>query len=390
VIDNLGDVGFCWRLAADLAARGHQVRLFIDDASALAWMAPQGQSGVQVLPTSEARFDVSTRVVVEAFGTDPPASYVQAMAMGMGMGIGMADAKLNSMATGPAAPCWINLEHLSAERYVARCHGLPSPQGNGLCKWFFYPGFTPDTGGLLRESDLTARQAERQKQERQDGQQQRRQQRHQQEPTTARRLGLNSLGVQCRTNERVVSLFCYENAALPQLLASLAEQPTLLLLTPGHAQQQVRQVQPPGSGLLRVMALPWLSQRDFDQLLAACDLNFVRGEDSLVRALWAGKPLVWQAYPQTDQAHHAKLEALLQAWVLCADPPLAPAVQQLWRCWNGLPQARWPGIPPLDPWAASVRSWADSLSAQSDLVSALSAFVHARLTPGRGQKADPR
>ena len=48
VIDNFGDIGVCWRLAADLAARGHQVRLWVDDASALHWMAPQGAAGVEV------------------------------------------------------------------------------------------------------------------------------------------------------------------------------------------------------------------------------------------------------------------------------------------------------------------------------------------------------
>ncbi|MEO7887531.1 MAG: elongation factor P maturation arginine rhamnosyltransferase EarP, partial [Polaromonas sp.] len=36
VIDNFGDIGVCWRLAADLASRGHKVRLWVDDASALA------------------------------------------------------------------------------------------------------------------------------------------------------------------------------------------------------------------------------------------------------------------------------------------------------------------------------------------------------------------
>ena len=57
-----------------------------------------------------------------------------------------------------AAPVWINLEYLSAEPYVARSHGLPSPvmsgPGKGLTKHFFYPGFTPETGGLLREAVL--------------------------------------------------------------------------------------------------------------------------------------------------------------------------------------------------------------------------------------------
>ncbi|MEZ7815989.1 MAG: elongation factor P maturation arginine rhamnosyltransferase EarP, partial [Burkholderiaceae bacterium] len=39
VIDNYGDVGVCWRLARNLVQRGQHVRLFIDNADALAWMA---------------------------------------------------------------------------------------------------------------------------------------------------------------------------------------------------------------------------------------------------------------------------------------------------------------------------------------------------------------
>ena len=38
VIDNYGDVGVCWRLACGLAARGEQVRLWLDDLTALDWM----------------------------------------------------------------------------------------------------------------------------------------------------------------------------------------------------------------------------------------------------------------------------------------------------------------------------------------------------------------
>ena len=45
VIDNFGDIGVCWRLAADLAGRGHGVRLWVDDGSALRWMAPGAREG---------------------------------------------------------------------------------------------------------------------------------------------------------------------------------------------------------------------------------------------------------------------------------------------------------------------------------------------------------
>lgn len=329
VVDNLGDAGVCWRLAAGLAARGQRVRLVIDDAAPLAFMAPGGAAGVEVLPWPGP--PSAGDVVIEAFGCDPPAATVEAMARRA------------------SPPVWINLEYLSAEAYVERSHGLPSPQlqgpGRGLTKWFYYPGFTPRTGGLLREPGLLAARA-----------------------AFDRGAWWQAQGIAVQPGERVVTLFCYDNPALPPLLHDLARRPTLLLLTPGPAQRQVATA-PAG---LRLHRLPWLSQAGFDRLLWSADLNFVRGEDSLLRALWAGQPFVWQAYPQHDGAHAAKLDALLQAW----QPP--PAVAALWQAWNGL-RAGWPGLPA--PWAAETLAWRDRLLAQPDLVTQLIAFVETH--PGK-------
>ena len=110
VIDNFGDIGVCWRLAADLAARGDTVRLWVDDARALAWMAPQGAPRVEVHAWAESAQAEPAEVVVEAFGCDPPEAFVA------------------RMAARTAPPRWINLEYLSAEPYVERSHRLPSPQ----------------------------------------------------------------------------------------------------------------------------------------------------------------------------------------------------------------------------------------------------------------------
>ena len=141
VIDNFGDIGVCWRLAADLGARGETVRLWVDDPSALAWMAPQGSANVDVLRWTDGMpLPAPGDVVVEAFGCNPPPDFVA------------------QMARRDKPPRWINLEYLSAEAYAGRNHGLRSPQfsgpGQGLDKWFFYPGFEPGTGGLIREPGL--------------------------------------------------------------------------------------------------------------------------------------------------------------------------------------------------------------------------------------------
>jgi len=336
VVDNFGDIGVCWRLAADLASRGEAVRLWVDDASALAWMAPAGAARVTVLPWCDEVPDVETGdVVVEAFGCNPPAAFVA------------------EMATRAVPPVWINLEYLSAEAYVERCHRLPSLHANGLKKWFFYPGFTPRTGGLLREADLPGRQQ-----------------------TFNRDAWLASAGAVRREGEQVVSLFCYDNPALPELLEQLSQRPTLLLTTPGPATQQVPALLGPTlqRGALRSIALPALTQRDYDHLLWSCDLNFVRGEDSSVRAQWAGQPFVWQIYPQTDAAHAAKLDAFLQLHLAGAEEELAAGTRVLWARWNGLSTASlW--LPDAAAWQQHTLAWREGLRAQADLASQLIGFA---------------
>jgi uncharacterized repeat protein (TIGR03837 family) len=335
VIDNYGDAGVCWRLAADLAARGHAVRLVIDDPAPLAWMAPTGARGVQV-QAWDAPLPGPGDVVIEAFGCDPPPVFVQAMA------------------ARAARPVWINLEYLSAEGWVERSHGLPSPQASGLSKWFLFPGFTARTGGLLREPGLLAGRA-----------------------AFHGRAWLAARGWAAAPGERVVLLFSYDNPALPALCAALAEAPTLLLVPPGPAQAALAGLAPPPG--LRVVALPHVSQPDFDHLLWSADLLFVRGEDSLVRAVWAGTPFVWQAYPQHDGVHHDKVEALLGRMAL------PPPVQALWRAWNGRPGAAWPGLPgPADTaaWRQAAAAFRAQQAALPDLATQLLGFV--QQARGRG------
>lgn len=335
VIDNYGDIGVCWRLAADLGARGEQLRLWVDDPSALAWMAPDGAAGVQVVRWTTPAPDLEPGdVVVEAFGCDPPPAFVA------------------RMAAQAAPPVWINLEYLSAEAWVARCHGLPSPQPGGLIKWFYYPGFDDATGGLIREPGLAAAQQ-----------------------AFDAAAWLHARGWAPRPGERCASLFCYDTAPVAALLPLLARQPTLLLLTPGPAQRLAHAVAPlPG---LRCVDLPWLAQPDYDRLLWACGLNFVRGEDSFVRAIWAGRPFVWQPYPQHDGAHHAKLEAFMARWLAAAPAALAAALRALWQGWSGagaLPAA-WPDA---QAWADHARAWPQTLRAQTDLGTRLLGFVQGK------------
>jgi uncharacterized repeat protein (TIGR03837 family) len=362
VVDNFGDIGICWRLTQQLAAAGHSVRLWVDDASALRWMAPgaigSGVAGVTVLDwalsadvTSLATLTPAD-VWIEAFGCEIAPEFIAAYALTMGA---------NGQTAPQKQPVWINLEYLSAEPYAERCHGLPSPvmhgPAKGWTKHFFYPGFTSQTGGLLREPDISRRQA-----------------------GFDRRQWLTRHSIHW-AGERLVSLFCYEPPVLEGFLETLAQAdtPTQLLVTYGRATQAVQllvekwlQRSPILREQLSISYLPPLTQENYDHLLWACDFNCVRGEDSIVRALWAGKPFVWHIYPQDDDAHHDKLDAFLD--VLDA----SPSWRQFHYAWNAMPHAANPLSTLLQDWplwAQQAEAARQRLCSQDDLASQLIGFV---------------
>lgn len=321
VIDNYGDIGIAWRLARGLVKeQGLAVRLWVDDLHAFKRIWPaieldvdqQVCEGVTVCIWHAPFAAIEPgQVVIEAFGCALPESY------------------LTAMSERSPSPVWINLEYLSAELWVAEHHGLPSPHPRlPLIKYFFFPGYTPDTGGLLVEADLADRRTAFLGSSL---------------PAFWRQFGLDMP----EADELRVSLFAYENPALPALLDAWAAdpRPVTCLVPEGRvipqlaawlAASHLRAGEVHRRGALRLHILPFSDQDAYDHLLWACHLNFVRGEDSCVRAQWASRPLVWHAYPQDERAHWEKLDALLTLYTADLDNVAARAVSELWRCWNGM------------------------------------------------------
>lgn len=317
VIDNFGDIGICWRLARQLyAEHGVAVCLLVDDLVSFQRIAPQVRpdqsmqqvDGVSVrhwhgTPVAGELGEIAD-IVVEFFGCDIPETYIAEMA--------------NCART----PVWLNLEGLTAEKWVEGCHFLPSPHPRfSLTKWFYFPGFNTSTGGLIRESQLIARCASFQETPMQRGE------------------FLQSLGVTVvEAAALTISLFCYPNAPVRQWFAALAggAHPVTCLVPEGVAANDVEaflgRTPVPGAvctaGALTVRVVPFLPQPDYDRLLWACDLNVVRGEDSFVRAQWAGRPFIWHIYPQDQQLHHKKLKAFLDIHAP------GPAVVRAMLLWN--------------------------------------------------------
>ena len=359
VVDNFGDAGVTWRLARQLAAEhGVAVTLWIDVPETLARMV----DGVEAALAGDGTLDgVRLRRLDDAADTGVdalPAIVVE------GFGCGLPPAYLNRMASASAPPVWINLEYLSAEPWIESVHGLPSPHPRlPLTRYFFFPGFTRATGGLLRERGLFAKR-------------------------DAFRASPRARG------PFIASMFCYANAALPALLDawSSGSEPILCRVPEGVATASLaewlgadlRTGRSASRGNLTVTIVRFGTQDQYDRLLWESDFNFVRGEDSVVRAQWAARPLAWHAYPQSDEAHLVKVEAFVDRYVAGLDRDAAATVRQFARAWNQgdgpAAAGAWEGLRARHgPLREHAQAWCDGLAALPDLASTLLEFCRNRL-----------
>lgn len=369
VVDNFGDIGVCWRLARQLAnEHGLEVRLWVDDLAAFKRICPEIEPdrpaqrcrNVDICHWADPFPPVApAEAVVEAFACELPESY------------------LHAMADCPAKPRWINLEYLSAENWVGECHGLASPSPRlPLTKHFFFPGFTANTGGVILERNLFGLREAFQFDARAQA-------------DFWREIGL----AEPHGEEIRISMFCYPGSRAEALFDCWRAKsvPTTCLVPEGVAGEAIAaffgQAAPAAGGALRrgsleVRIIPFLEQDLYDRLLWACDCNYVRGEDSFVRAQWAQRPMVWQPYPQAEGIHLHKLKAFLDLYCMGLPVEAAGAVRALWAAWSrgeGMGEA-WPAF-----WAQEgvlakhAASWAAALKANGDLATRLVTFCPDRL-----------
>ena len=366
VIDNFGDAGVCWRLAQQLAGQyGFKVDLFIDQVSIVKQFGRYAKyeayelSDLQVLPwpdpghslpvsttSLQAETQLSTACVQTQ--TQLPAQYDVIVAA---FAVVLPASWLDLMANRPEGS-WFNLEYLSAEPWVAQCHLLNSIKPvTGACETFFFPGFETGTGGLLREPWIESRKI----------------------PAP------DVLHEQIASN-LTISIFCYANAPLQRLIDQLeGHKITIKLAASGWAFSPVLAA----NTTLTIESLPFLSHDEYDQLLAQCDLNFVRGEDSLVRAIWAEKPFIWQIYEQHENAHFVKLAAFLAMYCEQTDEGLKTLITSVFNWWNQIEPADQNLSPKslaclindafyqLPAWTLHAAKLCDALGQTQDLCSAL-------------------
>ncbi|WP_133406674.1 elongation factor P maturation arginine rhamnosyltransferase EarP [Parashewanella tropica] len=321
VVDNYGDIGVTWRLAKQLTQEYDlKIKLWVDDLNSFQHILPalnpnlnqQTINAITIIKWDNINPNSwqAGEALIEAFACEIPESIIEQLA----------EDKTN-------APVWLNLEYLSAESWIEDCHGLQSLHHSGVKKYFYFPGFTSKSGGLICEhNQLTIAKHH----------------------DLERSEYLKQFGIELKeTNTKVISVFSYESSALKALCKywQTLDSETHLLVPLGRSlnsllpafQGQVENVNIGDCftvGKLQIHILPMTDQEGYDKLLSSCDFNIVRGEDSFLRAQWAQKPFLWHIYPQDEHAHIDKLEAFNSRYLDSLPNSVVNAYQNLSLAFN--------------------------------------------------------
>lgn len=280
IIDNFGDIGVSWRLAKSLSATCN-VRLCVDDLESFHKIEPS------LNPKCQQQFlkDVEVQhwhekitswhaadLVIETFACELPKDYLKAMK--------------------DVTACWLNLDYLSAEKWVDDFHLQPSIQANGVPKYFFFPGFTEKTGGLLRPQKHIKSETEK-------------------SALLARLLSENGYAFHQQQKPLLINLFCYPDAPLESLILACPKNKATMIVLAKSVAPTLENIVTELNANIYIERLDFIEQEDYDVLLQVTDINLIRGEDSFTQAHWAAKPMLWHIYPQDEDYHLVKLNAWL-------------------------------------------------------------------------------
>ena len=297
IIDNYGDIGVVYRTAKELQKifPKSKIRAFLNKLDEFKKINSQ----VLDLPSQNIdgiTFDylrdnanelLTAQVIIEAFGCQIPEEYME---------IAYDNSEL-----------LINLEYLSAEDWIEDFHLQSSPLGRGkLKKVFFMPGFTEKSGGVIADSNYLERI-----------------QRVLENKEFYEKKYLSD--IEDRENKIVGTLFSYEKNFTPLLEDLKKLDKDVVILAMGEkTQDSLRKILKNFSiedfrnslkyGKIEIRFLNFLNQEEYEELINIVDFNFVRGEDSFIRAVLTGKPYMWHIYCQEEYAHMDKIEGFLDKY----------------------------------------------------------------------------
>lgn len=276
VIDNYGDVGVAYRLAREFKRiyPNKQLRFIISKTEELD-LIKKAEDITIIAYKNIDKIETPADLVIETFACNIPETY---------MNKALKTSKLI-----------INLEYFSSENWVDDFHLQESFLGGNLKKYFFIPGLSEKSGGIILDKEFLDRKNKVQENK----------------EYYLKQFNINE------NYDLIISVFSYEKNFdnFLETLQKLDKKVLLLLLSEKTQKNFIKYFDNNNYyDKIKAVKLPFFTYDKYEELLALCDINLVRGEDSFVRALLLAKPFLWHIYPQDENAHIIKLESFLEKY----------------------------------------------------------------------------
>lgn len=320
IIDNYGDIGVVYRVAKEFKKLDNniKIRVFLNRLDEFLKINNKAKNqdfqiidSIEYITFSYLEKNSSTLgtsdIIIESFGCNIPDSYME-------------KAYYNSKLL-------INLEYLSGEDWIEDFHLQKSNLGKGsLEKIFFMPGFTEKSGGVIIDSNYLDIMDKVQKN---------------------KNFYVNKFLGEIDDDVIIGTIFSYEKNFEPLLQELQKIDKKILLLILGEKSQQSileffkkNLIECLGNsikyGKIDIRFMNFLTQEEYEELINISDFNFVRGEDSFIRAVLTGKPYIWHIYCQDDFIHLDKLDSFLEKYarVISADKNYLNEITKVFKDYN--------------------------------------------------------
>ncbi|NLK63189.1 MAG: elongation factor P maturation arginine rhamnosyltransferase EarP [Fusobacteria bacterium] len=299
IIDNFGDIGVVYRLAKDLITKNYTVRILINGFNELSMINKKidNSKNIQIiekityinmdkLSIDEIRNIETSDIIIEAFATYPNENYMN---------------NIKNKKT-----LVLNLEYLSAERWVEDYHLVESLTGTeNIKKYFFMQGFTNKTGGIVLGYEFLSKKNDNSISQKRD------------------ELVKKSINITQEinfNNKKIISIFTYEYNFSSLIMSLNNIKQNFILLLFGEKTKKSFEINLAihervdyfMDKNIEYIFLPFYDQNDFDIFMLTSNLNIVRGEESFIRALLSEKPFIWHSYLQEKNLHMEKVDAFLE------------------------------------------------------------------------------
>jgi len=282
IIDNYGDIGVVYRLAKELEKRGNEVRIFVNKLNDVSKIIHnfnpqldyQKINNISFLNLENFNINQCAWVIIEAFGTDIPDSYINNLK--------------------ESSKLIINLEYLTAESWAFDFHlkSSISPKPH-MEKYFYMPGFHENSGGIILDENYL-NLVEKMK--------------------NNKEIFFNKfysyLNITYNPNVYYINIFTY-NWDFDSFIKNLGKSSKKFIFFILDRRFQIPDNLPQN---IQIYELDYIKQEDFDIYMNLSDFNFIRGEESIIRAILSEKPFIWNIYPQEEDYHFVKLQAFLDLY----------------------------------------------------------------------------